>query len=335
MQRALTASLLTSVLLALCASAPGIGVLLLPLLPLPFALVVLRSGPVPAIAVSVGLAIAGTAGTSGESTDIRIATVWFVVGATGVLALVLAACGIGRRFQTVPGIAMTVAYLAVLGVPAALMLNHVGLADTRHALERRVDSTFEQRLKDCGTSKRLAPTEDVCREWLTQRSQWRDAVRHHTLLVIVPTIALVALIAAAVSIRLLRSTGTRAGLAVHRPGSLVDLSVHWSVAYVLSAGLVMAMLGRSIGGDIDHPVVVAGTIGIAIGATALIAQGAAVLHFYLRHWNLRRPVRVIVWMVLVLMIAMATGWLLILGIAETFWGLRERTRKRIATRDEP
>lgn len=334
MRASLKALIAVAVMLAASVQSGALALTLLPAIPVPFALVGLRYGHRPAIGMSAGLFVAGIAGgfALGDAvTGVQLAAI--MVLAAGALAIVLTECGMGRRFQQAPLAAATLSYLVLCAALLGATVGATGVDGIRSQAVAQIDETYAQSMSTwCDPGSPVRRSEAYCTSLQDQRDLTVGSVADHTLLIVVPTFAFAALLAAITSLWLLRIIGVRAQLPVHRSHPFVGFTVHWSIAYLLSAGLVVLMAGMAQG-DVDNVAAIAGVTLCVLAGAPIVAQGAAVVVWLFRRWRVRPFMQVVFWAMVVLTSVGAMAFLLGVGVLEMMVRMRARDRDRMPTSD--
>lgn len=315
------AVLLTAALLVACLLAPGTALLLLPVLPIPFAMLALREGSRPVVAMGAGMAVAGFLGGLAAGPLEGLALALFLAGTTAGLGLVLANCRIHGRFEHAPFAAMSAAWIALSFAIVGCVALAAGVDGVRAALMSDLSAYYAKTLERCLDG---SLTESMCVQSKAQGAVMLQLVRLHLALVVLPVIAASMLATAAATLVLARWWSRRSALPLAPPRRLREFEAHWSVAYLLTAGLVAIMVGYRV--DMDHPFVVVGAVAAAIAASVLLVQGIAVMSFLFERWRVRTAMRVALWSLLAVAAAggLGLGWFLALGIIEMLVQLRRR-----------
>jgi hypothetical protein len=331
MRASLRAVLITALLLGCSLASPALAVLLGPLLPIPFAFVLLRHGSRPVVGATVGLVLAGVVAGFADGVAVAVGLTIFLAGSTAGLGWVLAQCGELGRLREHPLVAMTAGWLAVLGAVAGCALVVVGTGDLDRVAKRAVAEVYDPITQSC---KRGETPKRLCEEIDVQRAQVQKVVVGHAPMTMALVLALGSLAVAATTLLTARPLARRAQLPLRRQLRMADLEAHWSAAYLVAAGVGAVMLAGTLGSD--HPIVLAGAMAGALGLAAFVLQGIAVTAWLLGRSRLGTGAKVAIWALLFLtFFNLALGWFLGLGLLEFAFHLRRRGRPRAGSTGSP
>jgi hypothetical protein len=311
----------------------GVVLTLLPFLPLPYGLMSLRYGPHPAIAAGLGLfgGVTVIALSAGQPTDISLVIGLCAALSVGGLGVVIWAAGFGRPLQRHALLGMSVACALVIAIPTVMWIansDRAQVRDRQSDITQRYYQRVERELK-CATAKGV--TKKYCNTTEIQGEHVVSIVKKWgvTLLIALLTISIVPL--ASTMLFLARWLGVRNELPIQRNAPASSFQVHWSVAYLVAASLMVLLVGLQ--GAADNWYMVAGVAGLSLGGLLLVTSGFCVV---LAVFRARREVGLStagMWIVTLVMIFLAMPLALsafaTIGVADLLLDVRSRLRGRI------
>lgn len=302
--------------------------MVLPLIPVPLALVGLRHGYVTVAAAGFGLAVGSAVALwrlLPDASGLQIAAlvllaVWLSCG----VAMMLVACRMGGPFQRAPLVAVMLAFaapalVALVGAVSSQGVSGVRASANASLLEQA--RQMERRCEEAGLPARVREQTLACNLSETVREHARS-----TLMWVLPSFALVLLALSAVSLFAFRISASRRGLPVHRPAPLEQFRVHWSITYLVSAGIALLIVGLETSGADGLLAAFAAAL-IALSVALFCVQGIAVIAFLFELWKVRPWVRVAFWVICGLALNLSLLFFFSMGLGETVWRLRDRAAK--------